>query len=123
MSKKVKILVVDRSPLVAPRITDLLSDYKDSILIGEARNAEEALTLFHFIDFDFVLLDLPFKNATALLMQMKEKFPAKVIMFTNHSAPAYRNVCMNLGADYFIDKSSEFKGLEEVLMKDLLIAA
>jgi len=123
MLKKLKILVVDRSPLVAPRIKDLLSDHKDAFLIGEARNAEEALTLFQFIQFDFVLLDLPVSEATALLTEIKQKYSSKVVIFTNDIESEYRDLYMQSGADYFIDKSSEFSVLEEKLIEELLIAA
>jgi DNA-binding NarL/FixJ family response regulator len=119
MPKKVKILVVDGSPLVAQRVKDLLSDWKDRVLIGEARNSEDALTALQTIDFDFVLLDLPFKDSVNLLKVIKHKFPkTKVVMFTNHIETAYRTICMQLGADYFIDKSSEFKILEDQLLKE-----
>jgi len=123
MLKKLKILVVDRSPLVAPRIKDLFSDHKDAFLIGEARNAEEALTLFQFIQFDFVLLDLPVSEATALLTEIKQKYSSKVVIFTNDIESEYRDLYMQSGADYFIDKSSEFSVLEEKLIEELLIAA
>ena len=121
MPKKVRILVVDSSPLVAPRVKDLLSDRKDMILVGEARNSEEALNALSDIEFDFVLLDLPFRDATGLLSEIKLRFPkVKVVMFTNHTETAYRTLCMQLGADYFIDKSSEFKILEDQLIKELV---
>jgi len=121
MPKKVKILVVDHSPLVAPRVKDLLSDRKDTILIGDARNSEEAMNALQIVDFDFVLLDLPFKDAISLLKEIKHKYPkVKVVMFTNHTETAYRTICMQLGADYFIDKSSEFKILEDQLVKELV---
>src|SRR6478609_6175268 len=113
MIKKLKILVVDRSPLVAPRIKDLMQDHKESVLIGEARNADEALNLFHFIPFDFVLIDLPFREAATLVMELKEAYDAKVVMFTNSIEPQFRDLCMLLGADQFIDKASEFKLLEQ----------
>ena len=121
MPKKVKILVVDSSPLVAPRVKDLLSDRKEMILIGQARNSEEALNALQSVDFNFILLDLPFKDAINLLKVIKQKFPkVKVVMFTNHIETAYRTICMQLGADYFIDKSSEFKILEDQLIKELI---
>jgi DNA-binding NarL/FixJ family response regulator len=123
MQKKLTILVVDRSPLVAPRIKDLLSNHKEAFLIGEARNAEEALTLFQFIPFDFVLLDLPVSEATALLTEIKQKYSSKIVMFFNDMESGYRNLYTRLGADYFIDKSSEFNVLEEKLIEELLVAA
>src|SRR5436309_3035163 len=121
MGKKVKILVVDRSPLVAPRVKDLLSEKKEMVLVGEARDAEEALSALEYISFDYVLIDLPFKIATGLLSEIKQKYPdCRVVMFTNSTEWAYRTICKQLGADYFIDKSSEFKILEDALLKDLL---
>ena len=76
-----------------------------------------------YINFNFVLLDLPFRSATELLTEIKQRFPAvKVVMFTNNTEFAYRSICMQLGADYFFDKSSEFKILEDELMKEYTLA-
>lgn len=121
MSRKITLLVVDDSPLVAPRLRDLLSDRKDTILLGEARNIDEALCAFRDVKFDYVLIDLPFKKASGLLTFIKRSYPdSKVVMFTNNIEWAYRNVYQHLGADYFIDKSSEFNILEDMLMKELM---
>ena len=120
---KLKVLVVDSSPLVAPRVKDLLNEHEESILIGEARDADEALTLFRFIDFDYVLLDLPFKDSVTLLKVIKERYVSKVVIFTNRVEVVYRDLCLQCGADYFIDKSSEFELLKYELVKELLAAA
>jgi len=38
----------------------------------------------------------------------KEKYPdLKIVIFTNYPYPQYRTKCMELGADYFFDKSTE----------------
>lgn len=118
MSGKQKILIVDDSPLVAPRIVDLLDKLEPAVIIGEAVNAEEALDIMQEIIPDVVLLDLnlPGKSGVGLLTEIKSKYPdVSVIIFTNHADPYYRNLCKELGADYFFDKSTEFDLLPKAL--------
>jgi DNA-binding NarL/FixJ family response regulator len=40
-----------------------------------------------------------------------------VIMLTNFAHEQYRQKCLQLGADYFFDKSTEFDRVTEVLRK------
>jgi two-component system response regulator DevR len=113
-----KILIVDDSPLVAPRIKSLLENIDLSVVIGESNSAEEALELMKEVVPDVVLLDinLPGKSGVALLTEIKHTYPnVMVIVFTNHADDHYRAVCKELGADYFFDKSSEFEMLPEAL--------
>jgi len=38
-----------------------------------------------------------------------------VIVFTNYPYPQYRRKCIDAGADFFFDKSTEFDKVTEVL--------
>jgi DNA-binding NarL/FixJ family response regulator len=40
-----------------------------------------------------------------------------VVVFTNFTSSQYRDRCMEMGADYFFDKSREFHRVREVLAK------
>ena len=44
-------------------------------------------------------------------------------MLTNYPYPQYRKKCMNGGADYFFDKSTEFNKITEVLKPLMNITA
>jgi len=37
-----------------------------------------------------------------------------VIILTNYPYPGYRQKCMNAGADFFLDKSTEFDQIPEL---------
>jgi len=45
----------------------------------------------------------------------KESGDIVVIMLTNHPLAPLRKRCMELGADYFFDKSTEFDKVSDVL--------
>ncbi len=113
-----KLLIVDDSPLVSPRVRSMLEGFEPAIIVGESYNAEEALELMQDVVPDALLLDLnlPGKNGIRMLMEVKSLYPeVKVIVFTNHAEAYYRDLCMELGADYFLDKSSEFDLLPATL--------
>lgn len=71
---------------------------------------------------DVVILDIrmPGRNGLDVLRDIKEGSPeSKVIILTNYPYPQYRRRCMEEGADFFFDKSSEFEKVTEVLEKYL----
>ncbi|HQW23997.1 MAG TPA: response regulator, partial [Bacteroidia bacterium] len=67
---------------------------------------------------DVIILDIkiPGKSGVEVLPELKTKSYAKVIMLTNYSDAYYKNLCMKLGAEYFLDKSNEFEKINEILM-------
>jgi DNA-binding NarL/FixJ family response regulator len=116
MKNKIKLLIIDQSPLVPPRIKSLLSDLAEDILIGEARSFEEATDLLEYVTPDVVLIDLPVKDLITLLTKFKSSYPTvKVIVFSNHAGAYFLNTCMERGADFFIEKSTEFNLIPVIL--------
>ncbi|HRF18399.1 MAG TPA: response regulator, partial [Chitinophagaceae bacterium] len=79
--------------------------------IHSANNYDEARRLLAELNPDIVLLDinLPGKNGIEILKMIRSenKF-STVLMLTNHADAYYRQQCMELGADYFLDKSEDF---------------
>ena len=57
---------------------------------------------------------LPRGNGVEVLQNIKKDRPnTKVIILTNY--PEYRGKCIELGADYFFDKLTEFEKVTEVV--------
>jgi DNA-binding NarL/FixJ family response regulator len=113
-AEKLKILVVDDSLIVCNRLSNLLSELNYIHLAGRGENYIEALQLARALNPHVVLLDISIQGNSGLeiLKQFKKTFPfIKVIIFTNHTETHYRKLCYELGADYFLDKSSEFESL------------
>ena len=101
----------------------MLSDLEKIEIVGEAGDAEEAIQSIRKVKPDVVILDIrmPGGNGIGVLQAIrKEKMNVKVIMLTNYPYPHYRKKCMEAGADFFFDKSSEFRKIREVLHQWIL---
>ena len=115
-----RVLTVDDSQI----IDQGLSDHSFIELIGNAFTVQAALYLIQQEKPHIVVLDISFKNAHIeenginLLVTIKEKYPhIKVIMLTNLNAAFYHKICMDAGADYFLDKSLDFHKIPELILK------
>lgn len=112
------VLVVDDSELIVSRVLDILSEMPFVKSCYPAYNYQEAINLLQYQNIDYALLDinLPDRNGIELLSYITESFPhIKSIMLTNQSDIYYRNLCNTIGAYFFLDKSTEFEKVAELL--------
>jgi DNA-binding NarL/FixJ family response regulator len=82
----------------------------------------EAITILQSNEPGIILLDinLPDRSGIDLLRYIKQHHAsAIVIMCSNQSSLFYRNLCARIGAAYFIDKSTEFETIPEVITRFL----
>ena len=115
-----KVFIADDSQVIRERLSALLSDIEGIEVIGEAKDGLEGRDAILKQKPDVVILDLrmPWRNGLDMLRDIKESNPdIKVIILTNYPYPQYRRRCMEEGADYFFNKSSEFEKVPEVLAK------
>jgi len=113
-----KVLVADDSPVVRERLVAMLSEIEGFEVILEAKDGLEARDTFLEQKPDVVILDLrmPKRSGLDVLRDIKENDPApKVIILTNYPYPQYRRRCIEEGADFFFDKSSEFEKVVEIV--------
>ncbi len=106
-----KILLVDDSPLIIERLISMLEDLKIHSLFccGTVFEAREILTR---LVPDVVVLDINLSDGSGidLLEMAKSQNPGTiVIMLTNKSGAYYRKLCKTMGADHFLDKSTDFE--------------
>lgn len=125
--KKVKIVTVDDSPIIAQRLQAMFGEMSCVEYVGNATSIAEALVLIDQTRPTVAILDihleadLPSANGMHLLVMLREKCARlKIIMLTNLTAPQYRSTCMCLGANYFFDKSNEFERIPEVVHQIML---
>jgi len=113
-----KVLIVDDSAIVRERLKNMLSEIVELQNISQARDSLEAISSFHKLNPEVVILDIrmPGGSGIDVLQEIKkETTPPLVIVLTNYPYPQYRKKCMDAGADFFFDKSSEFDKVTEVL--------
>jgi DNA-binding NarL/FixJ family response regulator len=122
MSKhKAALLIVDDNRKYIKRLLELLADSGFEDPIATANDYEEAISTIAVKKPDIVLLDInmPGKSGIEVLNYIKEEgWECKVIMVSNHSNESYRKLCLEAGADHFLDKSREF-GLIPTLIDEM----
>ena len=112
------VLVVDDSKIIRDRLVNLLSGIKGVETVAQAENAKIAMSTYRTIRPEVLILDIRMRgvNGIELLKQIKnEQHASKVIMLTNFPYPQYKKKCIEVGADYFLDKSSEFDQVGEII--------
>lgn len=111
------VMIVDDSEILRERLRSILSEIRRVEVIGEAQDAVKAKEMLKRITPDVLILDIrmPKGSGMDILAMVKEEKPkVKVIVLTNYPYPQYRKRCMDLGAEYFLDKSTEFDKLPDV---------
>jgi DNA-binding NarL/FixJ family response regulator len=111
---------VDDAVLITQRISEMLKElsFVNEVLV--AHSFEDGLQTIETKKPNIILLDihLPDKSGIELLVDIKKDYPAiKVLMVTNKVSPYYKELCMEKGADHFIDKSKEFEKIPVILEK------
>jgi len=113
-----KVVIVDDSVLVQERLTIMFAGLHGVEVVGTAQDALEGTSVIRELNPDVVILDIkmPVGSGIDVLRNIKESNPLiKVVILTNYPYEQYRRKCMDLGAEYFFDKSSEFERIPEVL--------
>jgi DNA-binding NarL/FixJ family response regulator len=112
------LFIVDDSPLIVARVETLLEDLSFIRETLSTTSYSDAIELLSNRQPDIVLLDIHLSNKSGidLLRHIRKEYPAvTVIMISNQSSIHYRSICQALGAAYFIDKSTEFDDLPDIL--------
>lgn len=113
-----KVVIVDDSVLVQERLTIMFAGLNGVEVVGTAQDAPEGTSVIRELNPDVVILDIkmPVGSGIDVLRDIKESNPLiKVVILTNYPYEQYRRKCMDLGAEYFFDKSSEFERIPEIL--------
>lgn len=104
--KELKIVIADDS--LSDALSMTLSRVEGLRVVGVAVNGVEALELVRERRPDVLILDLsmPLKDGITVLEELRaEDTSTVVVVFTADTSLIVRKVCMDFGADYFLDKS------------------
>jgi DNA-binding NarL/FixJ family response regulator len=112
-----KVFIADDSQVLRERLQEMLSELPEIEIMGYAQDVPEALTSIKTLEPDVVILDIrmPGGSGIDVLQDIKKKKQTPmVIVLTNYPYPQYRKKCMEMGADFFFDKSAEFEKITAV---------
>jgi DNA-binding NarL/FixJ family response regulator len=115
---RTNVFIVEDSQPVRERLAGMLGDIEGVRVVGEAETPGDALEGILRTRPDSVLLDLHLIGGSGLdvLRRARPQTPGTVfIVLTNHADAQYRRACIQAGAEYFFDKTSEIAKVREVI--------
>jgi DNA-binding NarL/FixJ family response regulator len=117
-SPKLRVLIADDAIAVQQSLVRLLNDIEDVEVAGLAQDVAGALQAIQALKPEVVILDLRMPGGSGLdvLETLRHESEApKVIVLTNYAFTQYRKKCLEAGASFFFDKSTEFDQLPQAL--------
>ena len=117
-NQNIRVFIADDSLVVREHLVTMLDELPSIAIVGQAENVAEAINGILELQPDVVILDIrmPGGSGIDVLQQIKlDELKPIVIILTNYPHPAYRQKCLQAGADFFLDKSTEFDQIPELL--------
>jgi DNA-binding NarL/FixJ family response regulator len=122
MNSPLRVFVIEDSPILLERIAEAIADQPSLLLVGTADCEKEALAKILILKPEALVVDIKLREGNGLnvLAQLSwgegESAKPKIIVFTNYPRQEYLRNSKLLGADYFLDKSTQFSDLPKVLI-------
>jgi DNA-binding NarL/FixJ family response regulator len=122
MNSPLRVFVIEDSPILLERIAEAIADQPLLLLVGTADCEKEAVAKIRLLKPEALVVDIKLREGNGLnvLAQLKwgegENAKPKIVVFTNYPRQEYLRNSKQLGADYFLDKSTQFSDLPKVLI-------
>jgi DNA-binding NarL/FixJ family response regulator len=115
--QNIKAFIVDDSVIVREHLVTMLTELVAVDIVGQADSVHEAIKGILTLQPDVVILDIRLLDGSGIdvLRAIKQNGSAPVvIVLTNYPYLAYRQTCLQAGADFFLDKSTEFDQIPDL---------
>ncbi|CAN2042748.1 two-component system, chemotaxis family, protein-glutamate methylesterase/glutaminase [Candidatus Magnetomoraceae bacterium gMMP-15] len=129
-NNKLKVLIVDDSLMMCKILENMLSSDKNMLVVGTAKNGEEALKKIDELKPDLITLDvnMPVMDGSTALKHIMIKSPCPVIIISKPVTGSHKKILdfLRLGAVDFINKpvkQSDMSDQEQELVKRVQVAA
>jgi DNA-binding NarL/FixJ family response regulator len=112
------VLIADDSDIVIHRLMQILYEPGFDQQLLKATSYGEAVEVVKMHQPQVVMLDiqLPGKSGIELLKFIRSQYPTtKTIILTNKVNDSYKTLCEKMGADHFIDKSTDFEKIPGIV--------
>ena len=113
-----KVFIVEDSPPIRDRLIELMDEADGAAVVGVADTPSDAIAGILKTRPDCVVLDYQLIGGTGVdvLRAVCPKAPRTVfVVLTNHMDAQYRRLCLDTGARWFLDKSTDFRKIKEVI--------
>ncbi len=116
--ERIRVLLVDDHPVVRSGTREVLERERDMLVVGEAGDGEEALSLALGLQPDVVLMDIsmPRLNGLEATRRIRECLPATAILiFTAYDDDQYISALLEAGASGYLLKNVRSKDLQNAV--------
>ena len=117
--RPLKVFLVEDSGLIRERLREEIASIRETEFVGCAETATDAVDKLSKLDCDAIVLDINLARGSGfeVLRSVRAKCAHRpqVIVFTNYAYPYYRKYTMEMGADFFLDKATDFDRLLEII--------
>ena len=113
-----RILIADDSIVIQGRLVKMVSQIHNAKVVGLASNGEEAIASIQKLKPDLVILDLrmPKGNGFDVIRNIKKNnLSTTELVLTSFATNSHKELCKQLGVEYFFDKTTEFEQAIEVI--------
>src|SRR5512140_558125 len=112
------VFLVEDSLAIRARLAATIRGVTGAELVGEAGTVGAAIDGIRSTHPGAVILDLQLEDGSGLevLRAVYPSAPAlHVAVLTNYATDQHRRACMDAGAEFFLDKSSDFPRIREIV--------
>jgi DNA-binding NarL/FixJ family response regulator len=117
--RPLKVFLIEDSKLVRERLIEEIASTRKTEFVGCAETESEAVEKLSHLECDAIVLDINLArgNGFEVLKAVRANHVRRpqVIVFTSYAYPLYRQLTMELGANYFFDKATDFRRLLEII--------
>jgi len=103
----IRVLIADDHAIIRQGLKQIVSDYADIVIAGEASNGQEVLDMVLKDDYDVVVLDIsmPGRSGLEVLRELKDLKPKlPVLILSMHSEEQYAIRVLKAGASGYLTK-------------------
>lgn len=122
MHTPLRVFVIEDSPILLERIAEAIADQPSLVLVGTADCEHEAVQMIRSLKPEALVVDIKLREGNGLNVLARLKWgegndaKPKIVVFTNYPRQEYLRNSKQLGADYFLDKSTQFLDLPKILI-------
>lgn len=114
-----KVFLVEDSLLIRERLIEEIASMRGTEFVGWAEAESDAVEQLSKLDCDALVLDINLARGSGFEVLKSVRATRadrpQVIVFTNYAYPFYRQCAMEMGADFFLDKATDFNRLLEII--------
>lgn len=115
-----KVLIADDHPVVRQGLKQILASDPKAVVVGEAKNAHEALELARKLEWDVAILDysMPGRSGLDLIKEIKRDHPKRpILILSMHPEELHAARVLKAGGSGYLNKESASEELMAAIRK------